>query len=387
MTRRVHLDHNSTTPQRAEARARFLEVLDLGLGNPSSLHAPGRRARACVDDARAQAAAALDVHEDEIFFTSGATEANNLALFGVLEARGTRAGLVTTTVEHSSVLAPARRLAALGHPLELASVDEVGLPDQAELLALARAPGIELLSVGAANNETGACPDLAALSAGLRAARGSGPLLHADAVQAIGRIPFRPNELGLDLAALSGHKFGAGMGAGILWKRRGVTLEPRAYGGGQELDLRPGTENVPAIAACALALELAVREQAEFARRSATLARELWRGLVACLPGVRLIGPPLDSPRRLPNTLCVLVPGTDGKVLVTRLDLAGLEVSAGSACASGSVEPSHVLTALGLARDEARSGLRLSLGRNTNEEDCKRALAVFHEEFSSSRAT
>ncbi|MEQ1891129.1 MAG: cysteine desulfurase family protein [Planctomycetota bacterium] len=386
MTRRIHLDHNSTTPQRPEARARLLELLELGLGNPSSLHTPGRRARAWVDDARAQAAAALGVQEDEIFFTSGATEANNLALFGLLEARGARARVVTTPVEHSSVLAPARRLAARGHPLELAPVDAGGLPDPEELLSLARAPGTALVSVGAANNETGACPDLALLAAGLPTT-GARPLLHSDAVQAIGRIPFRPMDLGLDLASLSGHKFGAGMGAGILWKRRGVTLEPRAFGGGQELDLRPGTENVPAIAACALALELAVREQAEVARRNAALARELWRGLVACLPGVRLIGPPLDSPRRLPNTLCVLVPGTDGKVLVTRLDLAGLEISAGSACASGSVEPSHVLVALGLARDEARSGLRLSLGRNTGEEDCKRALAVFHEEFSSSRAT
>jgi cysteine desulfurase len=387
VTRRIHLDHNSTTPQRPEARARFLEVLELGLGNPSSLHAPGRRARACVDDARARAAAALGVHEDEIFFTSGATEANNLALFGVLEARGARAGLVTTTVEHSSVLAPARRLAARGHPLGMASVDAEGLPDAEELRELARAPGTALLSVGAANNETGATPDLANLAASLPSVGGGRALLHSDAVQAIGRIPFRPMDLGLDLASLSGHKFGAGLGAGILWKRRGVALEPRAFGGGQELDLRPGTENVPAIAACALALELAVEEQASFARRSAALARELWRGLVVRIPGVRLIGPPLDSPRRLPNTLCVLVPGTDGKVLVTRLDLAGLEVSAGSACASGSVEPSHVLVALGLARDEARSGLRLSLGRNTSEEDCKHALAVFHEEFSSSRAT
>ena len=387
MTRRVHLDHNSTTPQRPEARARFLELLELGLGNPSSLHTPGRRARACVDDARAQVAAALGVQEDEIFFTSGATEANNLALFGVLEARGPRAGLVTTTVEHSSVLEPARRLAARGHPLALAAVDELGLPDQESLLALAQNPATALVSVGAANNETGACPELSTLAASLAARGAARPWLHSDAVQALGRILFRPMDLGLDLASLSGHKFGAGLGAGILWRRRGVALEPRAFGGGQEGDLRPGTENVPAIAACALALELAVREQAEFARHSAALARELWRGLVACLPGVHLIGPPLDSPRRLPNTLCVLVPGTDGKVLVTRLDLAGLEVSAGSACASGSIEPSHVLVALGLARDEARSGLRLSLGRSTSEEDCKRALAVFHEEFSSSRAT
>jgi cysteine desulfurase len=284
------------------------------------------------------------------------------------------------------VLAPARALALRGHALECAAVDEHGLVDPESLSALACVPRTALVSLGAANNETGACPDFAPLVAAL-AGRRERPFLHADAVQALGRIPFWPQQLGLDLASFSGHKLGAGPGAGVLWKRRGVPLVARAFGGGQELDLRPGTENVPAIAALALAFELAVREQEAFARRSLTLARTLLAGLVACVPGLRLVGPPLDSSRRLPNTLCVLVPGTDGKVLVTRLDLAGLEVSAGSACASGSIEPSHVLAALGLARDEARSGLRLSLGRNTNEEDCKRSLDVFHEEFSSSRAT
>lgn len=387
MSRRIYLDHNSTTPERDEARRRRRELEELALGNPSSLHSAGRRARAIVDDARAQVAAALGVHEEEIFFTSGATEANNLALFGVLEARGAGAGLVTSAVEHASVLEAARRLATRGHPLALAPVDEVGLVRLDALLELCAAPAVALVSVAAANNETGAAPDLAALAAGLHARPGKAPLLHTDGVQALGRIPLRLKDLGADLASFSGHKLGAGMGAGVLWKRRGVALEPRCFGGGQELDLRPGTENVPAIAALAVALELAVREQAAYAARCATLARFLWDGLVARVPGVRLVGPPLDSPRRLPNTLCVLFPGTDGKVLVTRLDLAGLEVSAGSACASGALEPSHVLLALGLARDEARSALRLSLGRNTSEEDCKRALGVFHEEFSSSHAT
>jgi cysteine desulfurase len=174
---------------------------------------------------------------------------------------------------------------------------------------------------------------------------------------------------------------------GILWRARGVPLVARQHGGGQELGLRPGTENVPGIVTAALALELAVAEQAASAARWATLARELWAGIAARVPGARLLGPPLASPRRLANTLCVLLPGADGKVLVTRLDLAGLEVSAGSACASGALEPSHVLLALGLSRDEARAGLRLSLGRNTSAEDCKRALDVLHVAFAPSRAT
>ena len=387
MGRRVYLDHNSTTPEREEARRRRLELQELALGNPSSLHGSGRRARAVVDEARAQVAAALGVHEEEIFFTSGATEANNLALFGVLEARPPGAALVTTASEHASVLEPARRLAARGHALHLAPLDPSGLVRPEEVVSLASAPGVALVSIAAANNETGAAPDLAALAAGLRTLGARAPLLHTDAVQALGRIPLRLKDLGADLASFSGHKLGAGVGAGVLWKRRGLALEARALGGGQELGLRPGTENVPAIAALAVALELAVREQVAHAARMATLTRTLWHDLAASVPGVRLVGPPLDSSRRLPNTLCVLFPGTDGKVLVTRLDLAGLEVSAGSACASGALEPSHVLLALGFARDEARSALRLSLGRNTNEEDCKRALAVFHETFSSSRAT
>jgi len=384
---RVYLDHNSTSPMRAEVRARWLAVADELLGNPSSVHASGRRARAVVDDARACVAAALGVHEEEIFFTSGATEANNLALLGVLAAAGQEAGLATTAVEHSSVLEPARAQAAAGRRVSIVPVDAQGLPDPAAVVHAAGEPALGLVSVGAANNETGAVPDLAAIAQGLREIPGPRPRFHTDAVQALGRLPVRLREWGVDLASFSAHKLGGPPGIGILWRARGVALAPRFHGGGQELALRPGTENVPAIAAGAVAIELVVREQSAFAARTAALARNLWAGLSTSLPGLRLLGPPIDSKQRLPNTLCILVPDTDGKVLVTRLDLAGLEVSAGSACASGSLEPSHVLSAMGLARDAARSGVRLSLGWNTTAEDCKRALAIFHAEFSSSRAT
>ena len=384
---RVYLDHNSTSPMRAEVRSRWLEVADQFLGNPSSLHASGRRARAAVDDARARVAAALGVHEEEIFFTSGATEANNLALFGVLAAAGAQAGLATTAVEHSSVLEPARALEAAGRRVTIVPVDAQGLPAPDAVVHAAAEPAHGLVSVAAANNETGATPDLAAIAQGLRKIRGPRPRFHTDAVQALGRLPVRLQEWGVDLASFSAHKLGGPPGVGILWRARGVGLAPRLHGGGQELALRPGTENVPAIAAAALAIELAAREQPAFAERTALLACNLWTGLSNSLSGLRLIGPAIDSKQRLPNTLCVLVPETDGKVLVTRLDLAGLEVSAGSACASGALEPSHVLSAMGLARDEARSGLRLSLGWNTTAEDCKRALAIFRTEFSSSRAT
>jgi len=383
---RVYLDHNSTSPVRPEVRARWLELLDAGFGNPSSQHDSGRRARAAVDDARARVAGALGVHEEEIFFTSGATEANNLALFGVLESAGTNAGLVTTTAEHSSVLEPARAFADAGRSVSLVPVDSQGLPDPARVVAAASAIDRGLVSISAANNETGSVPDLVAIGNGLRELRGR-HRFHSDAVQALGRIPVRLREWGVDLASFSAHKLGGPAGVGCLWRARGVALTPRLLGGGQELALRPGTENVPAIAAAALAIELAVREQGSFAERAARLARNLWTELSTSVPGLRLLGPPIDSKQRLPNTLCVLVPDSDGKVLVTRLDLAGLEVSSGSACASGAIEPSHVLLAMGLTRDAARSGLRLSLGWNTTAEDCKRALGIFHAQFSSSRAT
>lgn len=384
--RRVYLDHNSTTGMRPEVRASWLAAVDQGLGNPSSLHRSGRRARALVDDARARVAATLGVHEEEIFFTSGATEANNLALFGVLEAGGPKAGLLTVPTEHSSVLGPAHELAAAGRHVEWVPVDAAGLVDPARVAAAA-GPHIGLVSLSAANNETGAMPDLAALGAALRSRPSPRPRIHTDAVQALGRRPVRLLEWGVELASFSAHKLGGPPGVGVLWRARGVPMSARSFGGGQEFALRPGTENVPGIVAAALAIELSVREQPEYAAHTAGLASNLWAELEAALPGLRLLGPAIDSKQRLPNTLCVLVPHTDGRVLVTRLDLDGLEVSAGSACASGSIEPSHVLLAMGLDREDARSGVRISLGRSTTPEDCKRALAVFHAAFASSRAT
>ena len=385
---RVYLDHNSTSPLRPPVRELWLTLAEEHLGNASSVHAAGRRARALVDDARARTAAALGVHEEEIYFTSGATEANNLALLGVLRACGPGTSLALPSTEHSSVLGAAAAWsegagAQRGGPVRFLPSDTQGLPDP-EALRAAVAQGVGLVSISAANNETGAAPDLADL---LRTLPGPRPRLHTDAVQALGRLPVRLAEWGVDAATFSAHKLGGPPGVGILWRRRGLALAPLMHGGGQELGLRPGTENVAAIAAAALAVELAVREQPAQAVRTGALARELWAELRAALPGLRLVGPPLDSNCRLPNTLCLLLSGTDGKVLVTRLDLAGLEVSAGSACASGSVEPSHVLLALGLARDEARSAVRLSLGWNTTREDCKRAAAIFHAEFGSLRAT
>jgi len=378
--KRVHLDHNATTPMRPEVRERLLEVLDSGASNPSSLHASGRRARMLVDEARERTAAALGVGEDEVLFTSGGTESNNLALFGTLAAGR---ALVTSTVEHSSVLEPAARLAQAGHPWRQAAVGEDGLIDVGLVAQLAlgqagssAAEPAGLVSVMAANNEVGMVQPLAELGRRLAEAPGPGPLLHTDAVQALGRLETPLRAWGVDLASFSAHKLGGPQGVGVLYRRAGVALRPHLVGGGQEGGLRPGTENVAAIVAASHAFELAVRDREVFAARASSLALELWNGLRESFPGALLMGPPIDSVARLPGTLNVVLPHVDGKVLVTRLDLEGLEVSAGSACASGSLEPSHVLLAMGLDEQRARAGLRMSVGRETTRIDAQQAVDI-----------
>jgi cysteine desulfurase len=287
---------------------------------------------------------------------------------------------VTTAIEHSSVLGPAAALEKRGLQVRRVGVDARGEVLLEELLAAAREPGTAMLSVLAANNEVGSLGPLRELAAALgELPEKSRPMLHTDAVQALGKVGLDLE--GVDLASFSTHKAGGPQGVGVLVRRRGTPLQPLLHGGGQEHELRPGTENVAAIAAAALAIELAVREQVDFAARSASLLRLLWREVQVALPRLSLLGPPLDAPR-LPNTINVCVHGVDGRVLVTRLDLDGLEASAGSACASGSLEPSHVLLAMGCTRDDARAGLRLSLGRETTEDDVRAGVEILRKNFS-----
>lgn len=384
--KRVYLDHNATTPLRPEVRELWLDRLDRLHGNPSSVHAAGRETRASLDAAREQVAAALGVHEDEIVFTSGGTESIHLALRGVLRAAGPAAGLLTTAVEHSAVLGLAEILAAEGRPVTRAPVDREGRVDADALATAAATSRPALVSVQTANNEIGTLQPLAGIAARLSELGNSRPLLHTDAVQAPGRVPFAPRALGVDLASLSAHKFGGPLGVGILYKRKGSSFTPATQGGGQEGGLRPGTENVPAIAAAALALELAVRDQATTAARQRELCASFWAQLRAYLPRTELHGPALDAPDRLPNTLNLALAAEDartldGRVLVARLDLEGLEVSAGSACASGSLEPSHVLLALGHSRDRARAAIRVSLGHATSPQDIHTAVEILRTTF------
>ena len=380
---RIDLDHNATTPLRPAVREFLAAHANEPRANPSSLHTRGRRARHLIDEARERVAAALGVSEEDVVFTSGGTESNNLAIFGVVGSAcrvsmdRAAVGIVTTAAEHAAVLEPVHHLAQLGHPLEVVPVDSEGLPDPAALFEAAARSTTALVSVMAANNEVGALPDLAELGrllATLEPARR--PRLHVDAVQALGRIPVLLEAWGADLASFSAHKVGGPLGVGMLVRRGATTLEPQLFGGVQEGGLRPGTENAVAIAAASLAVEIAVAEREGFAQRTRELAEYLWDGIRALRPDARLLGPSFESGRRLCNTLTVGLPGEDGKLLVTRLDLEGLEVSAGSACASGSVEPSHVLTAMGLDETSARAGLRLTLGWNTTLAECKRAVEI-----------
>lgn len=357
---------------RPEARAELLRSLDDLGGNPSSVHASGRAARAELDDARERVAAALGVDGDEIIFTSGGTEANNAALFGALPSG---AALLFSAAEHSSVRAAGESLGSAGRAVRMVAVDPQGRLDLSSLADALGEGAAGLLSSVGANNELGTVAPFAEIRAALDSGSAEAPpAWHADCVQMLGKLPVKPRELGLDLASFSAHKVGGPLGVGVLWCSRSLPFSPRMVGGGQEGGLRSGTENLPAIAAAAVAIELAVSEQPEYAARTLALAEELWLGIQGAIPEARLVGPGLDNEGRLPNTLCVLLPGADGRVLVPRLDLAGLEVSAGSACSSGSIEPSPVLLALGYDEASARAALRLSLGRTTTQAEVRSAI-------------
>lgn len=381
----VYLDHNATTPLRPEAREAFLEALDRVRGNPSSVHAPGRAARMLLDEARERLAGALGVLEDELAFTSGGTEADNWAILGGLASLGADAHLVTTPMEHPAVRVAAEEALRVGIPVEWAPVDAWGRVDLDRMVALAQPGG--MVAAMAANSEVGTLTNVSELAERLRARFGTGPrpLLFSDAVQALGRIPVDLRAWNVDLAAFSAHKVGGPLGVGVLYRRTGTALEPRLVGGGQEGGLRSGTENVPAIVAASVAFELAIQEQAVFHSAVGEIMGKMWKKLVENVPGVVLNGPPIDSHERLPNTLNVRLPGAQGQVLVTQLDLQGLHASAGSACSSGSVEPSAVLRAMGQTDEHARAGLRLSAGRTTTEQETHTAVEILSKTFCSER--
>jgi cysteine desulfurase len=361
---RVYLDHNATAPLRPEARDAMLPFLGPP-ANPSSAHREGARARSAVEAARAEVAALLGASPPEIVFTSGATEANNLALRGV---EGERDGLVVTAIEHSSVLETARALP--GRPLAVVGVDEDGQVRADEVVAACDAR-TGLVSVGVANGEVGSVAPVGAIAARLT---DRGIVLHTDAAQAAGRLPLDVGTLGADLLSLSSHKLGGPAGVGALYVRRGVRLTPQLTGGPQERARRAGTESVAAIVGFGVAARLARADQRDAAARMQALTDRLWEGLQARVPGVTRNGP--ASGLGLPNTLNVTIAGCTGESLLVLLDLAGIAVSLGSACAAGSSEPSHVLRAMGRDAAGARNGIRLSVGPSTGAAEVDHVLEV-----------
>lgn len=362
MPERIYLDHNAAAPLRPAARTAMLAVLDGPPANPSSAHREGARARRILDEARDAVAALIGAEPAEIVFTSGATEANNLALRGLASRPGSAAAsappVVTTAVEHASVLEPARLLGA-----RIVPVDREGRVDPT-MVAAACTPATRVVSVGLANGEVGTVQPVDAIADALG---DRGPLLHTDAAQAAGRLPIDVATLGVDLLSLSSVKLGGPAGVGALWVRRGVTIDPLFAGGPQERGRRAGTENVAGIAGFAAAAAEARGELVEAPARMAALVDALWHAVRAEAPDAIRYGP--TSGARLPNTLRVRVPGCAGESLLILLDLAGVAVSLGSACAAGAAEPSHVLLAMGCDAAAARDALRFSVGPSTTMAD------------------
>ncbi len=360
---RIYLDHNATTPPLPDVVSAVTRVLTDSYGNASSVHTFGQQAKAELDDARASVAALLDADPHEIVFTSGGTEADNLALRGAAEALepAGRRHLVTSGIEHEAVLNTVKALERRGWTATVLPVTASGLVSPEALLA-AMTDQTSIVSIMHANNEVGTIQPIAQLAAVARARRA---LFHTDAVQSIGKIPVSVGALGVDLLALSAHKFGGPKGAGALWIRRGVRLVAHQTGGRHERSRRAGTENVPAIAGLGVAAGIARAKLAD-AGSVGALRDELEQQILARVPGTVVNG---DRDRRVPNTTNISFEGIEAESLLIALDLEGVAVSTGSACSSGALEASHVLRAMGLPASRTRNSLRFSLGsQNTPDE-------------------
>lgn len=371
----IYLDHAATTPLRPEVLQAMLPYFTRHWGNPSSLHGSGRRARQGLDEARESVARSLGAKPREIVFTSGGTESINLAIKGVAWASSARGRhLVTTGVEHKAVMHAHQLMEHFGFGVTYLPVDPQGRVEPAAV-ANAITEHTSLVSIGYANNEVGTIQPIAEIS---RITRERGVLLHTDAVQAAAYLPLEVNALGVDLLSLGAHKLHGPKGVGALFIRQGTQLVAQLQGGSQERQRRAGTENVPLIVGLATALELVHASPAERddeGRRQAELRDRLIAG-IGELPGTSLTGHPTQ---RLPNSASFIIDGVEGGDLVAALDLAGIAASTGSACTSGSTEPSHVLLAMGIDPQRAHGSLRLTLGRATTEQDVERTIAAVAE--------
>ena len=372
----IYLDNNASTSLDPAVRDAMASALDL-YGNPSSVHSAGRRARRAIEEARAEVAALVGAEPGEIFFTSGGTEGNALAVFGSTAGRSGR--LVTTAVEHPSVREPVARLEAGGFETVAVPPEATGALDPERLLEAA-GEGTLLVSVMTANNEYGGLFPVAELAPVLRE---RGVLVHTDAVQAAGKLPIDVRAWQTDLLTLSAHKLHGPKGVGALFVRRGVSFHAHTPGGGQEKKVRGGTENTAGIVGFGVAARLARERLGEDAPRIAERRYRLERGILEAIPDTRAIG---SGAERTPNTSAILFQGVPGDALLFRLDIEGVAVSVGSACSSGTLAPSPAILALGFSKEEAKGVVRFSLSRLTTDDEIDRVLALLPAIVAEARA-
>lgn len=363
--RRVYLDNNATTPVLPEVLDAMRPYYAEHFGNASSIHHHGQETRAAVERARESVAALLGCRPVEVVFTSGGTEADNLAIFGLV-----RPGehVITSTIEHHAVLNSCKHLAEKGIEITFLPVDGRGLVDPDDLRRALRS-NTRLVTIMFANNETGVIQPTEEIG---KICAEADVYFHADAVQAASKIPIRVKEIGCDLLSISGHKFHAPQGVGVLYVRKGTTIEPLFYGGSHERSRRAGTENVPAIVGLGKAAELAAKGLANGEDRAmAALRDHLEHAILGSVESAGVNGADANGKiaPRVPNTTNIYFDYIEGEALVIALDLKGLAVSTGAACSSGAIEPSHVLTAMGLRPDRARASIRFSLGKQNTAED------------------
>jgi cysteine desulfurase len=365
----VYFDHAATTPVDPRVLEQMLPFFCERYGNPSEIHRLGREARAAVEQARAQVAAGLGAGETEIVFTSGGTEADNLALIGYLQ-RFEPGHFIISAIEHPAVMEAARALNRLGWAVDFIPVDGDGVID-VDAYEQAFRDDTRLASVMYANNVVGTIQPIAELA---RLAHEKGAAFHTDAVQAVGSVPIDVGALGVDMLSLSGHKLYGPKGSGALYVKRGTRLTPLIHGGGHERRLRSGTENVPGIVGLGAAMELALAGMAEVRPRLEALRDHLAGRVLESVPDVKYLG---HRTSRLPGNVAFTVRYIEGESMLLQLDTHGFMVSSGSACASGSLEPSHVILALGLGAEEAHGSLRLSLGRENTQAEADAFIEVF----------
>ena len=377
---RIYLDYAATTPTHPEVLAAMLPYFTEAFGNPSSIHSHGQEAKQALEEARDKVAALIGAESEEIVFTGSGTEADNFAIKGVAYANESKGNhIITTTIEHHAVIESVKFLEKIGFRATYLPVDEYGLvaPDE---VRKAITDKTILISVMQANNEVGSIAPIAEIG---RIAREAGVYLHSDAVQTVGHIPVDVNDLGVDLLSMSAHKFYGPKGVGALYIRKGTKLVPFMHGGEQEGGWRASTHNIPGIVGLGKAAELAQQEMTEEAEHVTYLRDRLITGFLERIDHVRLNGHPT---KRLPNNVSVTVDFVEGESVLLNLDLEGISASTGSACSSESLEPSHVLLALGLSLEQAHCSLRFSLGKWTTEEDIDRVLEVMPKVVAKLRA-